>query len=170
MWGIHRSTVNSPHKGQWRGTLMFSLICARIKGWANKGDAGDLRRHLAYYDVILTHWGRDKMAAISQTTLSIALSWIKMLELRLNFHWSLFLRVQLTISSIGSDNAVQATSHYLNQWWLVYWRIYASLGLNELMQWGTHRGVLSNQKVALLVSPKFQKLAWWKWIRQEISK
>ena len=28
--------------------------------------------------------------------------------------------------------AVQATSHYLNQWWLVYWRIYASLGLNEL--------------------------------------
>ena len=28
--------------------------------------------------------------------------------------------------------AVQATSHYLNQWWLVYRRIYASLGLNEL--------------------------------------
>ena len=26
----------------------------------------------------------------------------------------------------------QATSHYLNQWWLNYWRIYASLGLNEL--------------------------------------
>ena len=32
--------------------------------------------------------------------------------------------------------AVQATSHYLNQWWLVYWRIYASLGLNELTHWG----------------------------------
>ena len=28
--------------------------------------------------------------------------------------------------------ADQAASHYLNQWWLVYWRIYASLGLNEL--------------------------------------
>ena len=26
----------------------------------------------------------------------------------------------------------QATSHYLNQWWLIYWRIYASLGLNDL--------------------------------------
>ena len=25
-----------------------------------------------------------------------------------------------------------ATSHYLNQWWLDHWRIYASLGLNEL--------------------------------------
>ena len=28
--------------------------------------------------------------------------------------------------------AVQATSHYLNQWWLDYWRIFVSLGLNEL--------------------------------------
>ena len=28
VWGIHRSPVNSPHKGQWRGVLMFSLICA----------------------------------------------------------------------------------------------------------------------------------------------
>ena len=28
VWGIHRSPVNSPHKGQYRGALMFSLICA----------------------------------------------------------------------------------------------------------------------------------------------
>ena len=27
---IHRSPVNSPHKGQWRRTLMFSLICVWI--------------------------------------------------------------------------------------------------------------------------------------------
>ena len=45
----------------------------------------------------LTHWGRDKMAAISQTTLWTAFSWMKMLEFRLKFHWSLPLRVQLTI-------------------------------------------------------------------------
>ena len=32
MRGIHRSPVNSPHKGQWRGALMFSLICAWING------------------------------------------------------------------------------------------------------------------------------------------
>ena len=31
--GIHRSPVNSPHKGQWRGALMFSLICAWTNGW-----------------------------------------------------------------------------------------------------------------------------------------
>ena len=43
--------VNSPHKGQWRGTLMFSLICVWTNGWANYRDAGDLRRHHAPYDV-----------------------------------------------------------------------------------------------------------------------
>ena len=49
--GIHRSPGNSPHKGQWRGVLMFSLICARINGWVNNGEADDLRRHRAHYDV-----------------------------------------------------------------------------------------------------------------------
>ena len=49
--GIHRPPVNSPHKGQWRGDLMFSLICARINGWVNKRGAGDLRRHRTHYDV-----------------------------------------------------------------------------------------------------------------------
>ena len=50
---IHRSPVNSPHKGQWRGALMFSLICTWINGWVNNGDAGDLRRHHTHYDVIV---------------------------------------------------------------------------------------------------------------------
>ena len=51
--GIHRSPVNSPHKGQWRGALKFSLICARINGWVNNREAGDLRRHQAHCDVIV---------------------------------------------------------------------------------------------------------------------
>ena len=33
MQGIHRSSVNSPRKVQWRGALMFSLIWAWINGW-----------------------------------------------------------------------------------------------------------------------------------------
>ena len=49
--GIHRSPVNSPHKGQWRGAFMFSLICARINGWVNNCEAGDLRRIRPHYDV-----------------------------------------------------------------------------------------------------------------------
>ena len=49
--GIHRWPVNSPHKGQWRGALMFSLICTRINGWVNNGEAGGLRRYRAHCDV-----------------------------------------------------------------------------------------------------------------------
>ena len=50
--GIHRPPVNSPHKGRWRGALMFSLICVKINGWENNREAGDLRRYRAHYDVI----------------------------------------------------------------------------------------------------------------------
>ena len=49
--GIHRSPVNSPHKGQWRRSLMFSLICAWTNAWVSNRDAGDLRRHRAHYGV-----------------------------------------------------------------------------------------------------------------------
>ena len=49
--GIHRSPVNFPHKGQWRGALMFSLICTRINGWVNNAEVGDLRRYRVHYDV-----------------------------------------------------------------------------------------------------------------------
>ena len=49
-------TVNSPHKGQWRGALKFSLICAWINGWLNNREAGDLRRHRAHYDVNNNEW------------------------------------------------------------------------------------------------------------------
>ena len=45
--------VNSPHKGQWRGALMFSLICVWINGWVNNRKAGDLRRQRGDYDVIV---------------------------------------------------------------------------------------------------------------------
>ena len=51
--GTHRSPVNSPHKGQWSGALKFSLICARINGSVNNGEAGDSRRHRARYNVIV---------------------------------------------------------------------------------------------------------------------
>ena len=51
--GIHRPTMNSPHKGQWRGDLMYSLICVWINAWVNNREAGDLRHHRAHYDVIV---------------------------------------------------------------------------------------------------------------------
>ena len=50
---IHRSPVNFPHKGQWPGALMFSLIYAWINDWVNNREAGDLRRQYGHYDVIV---------------------------------------------------------------------------------------------------------------------
>ena len=52
-WGIHRSPVDSPHKGQSPVVLMFSLIRAWTNDWANNRDAGKFRRHRAHYDVTL---------------------------------------------------------------------------------------------------------------------
>ena len=64
---------NSLHKGQWRGALIFSLICAWINAWVNNREAGDLRRYRAHYyvsvmeinDIIhttqfITWWRHDK--------------------------------------------------------------------------------------------------------------
>ena len=48
--GIHRSAVNSPHKGQWHGALTFSLIYVWINGWVNNRKAGDLRCYRAHCD------------------------------------------------------------------------------------------------------------------------
>ena len=52
--------VNSPHKGQWRGALMFSLICARINSWVNNREVGDLRRYRPQYDVIVMKTGYEE--------------------------------------------------------------------------------------------------------------
>ena len=49
--GIHLSPVDSPHRSQWRGAYMFSLICVWTNGWANNRDADDLICHRAHYDV-----------------------------------------------------------------------------------------------------------------------
>ena len=51
MRGIHRSPVNSPHKGQWRRALMFSFVC--VNDWVNNREAGDLICYRAHYDVIV---------------------------------------------------------------------------------------------------------------------
>ena len=65
-------------------SLMFSLICARINGWVNNGEAGDLRWHRAHYDIIVMRHvasrGRNgfkhrKMVVILQA-FAIAFSWM----------------------------------------------------------------------------------------------
>ena len=75
--------VNSPHKGQWRGALMFSLICVWINGWVNNREAGDLRRYRAHYDVtvmflqLFTAW---RLIVITLTNVERDL-WLRMVSL-----------------------------------------------------------------------------------------
>ena len=57
--GIHRSPVNSPHTGQWRGAFMFLWSAPWINGWANNREAGDLRHHHAHYNVTVM-WNLEK--------------------------------------------------------------------------------------------------------------
>ena len=72
--GYHRSPVISPHKGQWRRALIFSLICVCIHGWVNNREAGDLRRHRAHYDV--TVMNRANTQIISLFLKSMLNHWI----------------------------------------------------------------------------------------------
>ena len=68
---LPRSPVNSPHKGQWCGALMFSSICARINGWVNNGEAGDLRRHPVHCDVIVMVVGSNRLCIKQSSTKDI---------------------------------------------------------------------------------------------------
>ena len=74
---------------------IYKFICERYNSIYVYGDA-------VYYNtmvmsariyLVLTHWSRDNMAAIFQTTFSYAFSWMKMYEYRLKFHWSFSLGV-----------------------------------------------------------------------------
>ena len=101
---------------------------------ATSGSAFDISSHFTWEWYPITHWGRNKMAAISKKTFSNQFYWIKMYEFFLKFHWNLFLSVRLTIFQHWFKwwlRAGQATSHYLNQWELYYRRMYASRGLSE---------------------------------------
>ena len=91
----------------WRG------ICASIN-WGSIGSDNCFHFMLELIEA------EKKIDAILQIMFSNASSWMKMFELRLKFHWSLFPKVHLTIFQhwfrkwLGAE---QATSHYLNQWW-----------------------------------------------------
>ena len=73
--GFHRSRVNSPHKGQWRGALIFSLICVWIKDWVNNREAGCLRRYRAHYDTsVMWHaWLHSRTPVVGFTYLPTVL-------------------------------------------------------------------------------------------------
>ena len=111
-----------------RTQCAFSLKCATSIGPVTESIINDFFTWdgVQWSWASLTHWGQDKMAAIFQTMFSNAFSWMRILVFWLKFHWSLFPRVQLTIFQHWFRKWLgvgQATSHCLNQWWLVDWQI-----------------------------------------------
>ena len=104
--GIHRSPVNSPHKGQWRGALMFSLICAWTNGWASNRDDGDLRRHRTHYDVtVMFLWNWQPVRSITTT---------QPLQMISRVGWS---RDSGSSGQRLSDVSQSNTPHTFSEWW-----------------------------------------------------
>ena len=54
----------APHKGQRRGGLMFSLICACVNDWINNPDSGHFRRNRAHNDATATGTWSSFMAVL----------------------------------------------------------------------------------------------------------
>ena len=107
--GIHRSPVNSPYKDQWRGALMFSLICAWINDWANNREAVDLRRHRAHYGVIVM------FSPLKYCVLAI-IQTLEALHPLHALHWGFH-----NNSSSGKSGSVKSTPHlqiYNSAWFI----------------------------------------------------
>ena len=105
--------------------VLLALGVQRHRGWqlgpgVTRMMTEGMDLDLEVKEGVLTHLPMDKMATILQTTFSNAFWSILFFSFRLELHWTLFLRVQLTISQhcfrlwIGAE---QAASHYSNQCW-----------------------------------------------------
>ena len=127
----------------YRGTSVFSsppgakalAVADMIRLILRNTAASTLTRRVDISGLSLAYWGRDKMAAISQTTFSNAFSWMKMFEFPI--------KISLKFVPKGPINYISALVQ------IMAWRrpgdkplsetmmvrllthIYASLGLNE---------------------------------------
>ena len=126
---------------------MKLLVTSKFKNWTDEvwEWLSNVIPHLIMDVIIYPCWSmlvtheRNERNANLQTTFANAFPSMKILVLWLKFHWSLFRRVRLT-----------TCKHWFG-WWLgveqgtttkgdkIYWRMYASLGLNELPQYLSSR-------------------------------
>ena len=95
---IHLLPVDSPHKGQWRRALMFSLTCAWTNSWANNRDAGDLRRHRPH-------------CVVTVMRSYFTVQWLDFM------HWRRVMHIWVgKLTSIGSDNGLSPGWHQAIIW------------------------------------------------------
>ena len=102
--GIHRSPVDSPLKCQWCRALMYSLIRARRKGWANNWDAGDLKCHRPHYDIIVMKCTKFRF------TCTIHPSW-----------WGIYILLQGLNIMISQATSDESTS-WIDTWYGHFWQ------------------------------------------------
>ena len=112
-WNCNKNTKPFIHENAFEN-IVGEMVAILSRGrWVNKNILHDCTSvfhtgfylilashlHLTLYNVSvsLTHWDRDKIEAISQTTFSSASSCMKIFDFWFKFHWSLFLRVWLKI-------------------------------------------------------------------------
>ena len=141
---IHRSLVNSPHKGQWGGALMFSLICPWINGWVNNREAGDLRCHHAHYDITVM-----KMWVLG------SLYWTyEIRSCRIRSYggcaWDMIPWWQWWVPHLGSDKMAALCRKYFQIHFLACKLLYFDSNFTEVCSWG----VIDNK------SPLFQVMVW----------
>ena len=115
--GIHRPLVNYPHKGQWCGSLMFSLICALNKrlskqswGWWFETPSRPLWRHC---NVMRSHddpaqWHGTTYRWISKACIPAHHMICTIRHLWITYTWSLYQKVMSWIFF--------QTSRWLNMW------------------------------------------------------
>ena len=138
MRGIHRGPVNSPHK--WPATRkMFpfdDVIMVTVSDLLYPHPVSEVGLLLTTNKRVDTLRPRQNGGHFLNDV-SNAFSWMKMFEVLLDFHRSLFLGSDWQYTSIGSDNGSAPNSRQAIIWTnndLFHGRIYASLGLNELRE------------------------------------
>ena len=107
--GIHRTPVNHPHKGQWRGALVFFFICAWMNGWVNNREAGDLTRHCAYYDGTIIQQ-MHSLNASKRIPFIVNLKWSTVFT---KYVWSFVDRIHIfyTMMTSSHGNIFRVTGH-----------------------------------------------------------
>ena len=66
-WWRHQMETFSASLAICAGNSWFTMICARINGWVNNGEAGDLRRHCTHYDVVVMCKGNPMVTSHGST-------------------------------------------------------------------------------------------------------
>ena len=125
---IHRSPVNFPHKGQWRWALMFTLICARMNGWVNNREAGDLRRYRVHYEVFPCH------------DIIICSVNIKKNHIVRHLHYLLLLLVDINkLKSECQCKIIYFTQIFLEYCPVVFSQIYMIFAIDSSLHWIDYR-------------------------------